>query len=70
MPKEIVEFGDYYEFLKLEQPREHLHAVLNKLERQLAAVKKVAERYFLMLKFFLNKVKIDKTLFIFHKLTS
>ena len=63
LPKEIMEHGDYYQYLKLEQSGEHLHAHLNTLERQFACIKNVAERYYHMIKKLTNNGKIDDTLF-------
>ncbi len=61
--EEIMEHGDYYQYLKLEQSGEHLHALLNTLERQFACIKNVAERYYHMIKKLINNSKIDDTLF-------
>ena len=63
LPKEIIENGDYYKYLKLEQEGEHLHCELNKLERQFCSVKNVEKHYFLMMKELKNKQKCDKTIF-------
>ena len=59
-PKQIREHGDWYRYLRLEQETERAHHELNLLEEEFRSVKNKAQKYYLMLKAFKNKQKIDK----------
>ena len=60
-PKQIREHGDWYRYLRLEQETERAHHELNLLEEEFRSVKNKAQNFFLMLKAFKNKQKIDKS---------
>ena len=59
-PLQIRENGDWYKYLRLEQEIERAHHELNLLDEQFRSVKNKAQKFFLMLKAFKNKQKIDK----------
>ena len=60
-PLQIRENGDWYKYLRLEQEVDCAHHELNLLEEQFRSVKNKAQNFFLMLKAFKNKQKIDKS---------
>ena len=59
-PRQIREDGDYFKYLKLEQAIERAHHELNELEKQFECVKNKPEKYFLMIKSYKNRQKIDQ----------
>ena len=59
-PRQIREDGDYFKYLKLEQAIERAHHELNELEKQFECVKNKAEKYFLMVKSYKNRQKVDQ----------
>ena len=61
VPLQIKENGDWYKYLRLEQEVDRAHHELNLLEEQFRSVKNKAQNFFLMLKAFKNKQKIDKS---------
>ena len=52
--------GDAYKYLKIEQKGENLHCELNKVERELLAIKNVPKRYLMMVKKVENKLRAKK----------
>ena len=59
-PRQIREDGDYFKYLKLEQAIERAHHELNELKKQFECVKNKPEKYFLMIKSYKNRQKIDQ----------
>ena len=59
-PKQIREHGEWYKYLRLEQETKHAHHELNLLEEEFISVKNKAQKYYLILKAFKNKQKVNK----------
>ena len=60
LQRKVSKHGDWYRYLRLEQETERAHHELNLLEEEFRSVKNKAQKYYLMLKAFKNKQKIDK----------
>ena len=58
--RQIGEDGDYFKYLKLEQAIERAHHELKELGKQFECVKNKPEKYFLMIKSYKNRQKVDQ----------